>query len=132
VAVNDDPDLGYAEICAELSERFGTCFAVEAVGECAVIVAKFESSIELMVTDCGPTLSSVDRHLKGAADGFYVGVRRIASDLHRVLLDEITQLGYACDADAAPTAETIGDLIHQALEWARFLREEEKSRAETL
>jgi hypothetical protein len=116
-------DLGYTEICAGLSARFGTGFLVESVGECSVLVAKFEGGIEVMITDCGVSLSPIDRHLDGCAAGFYVGVHTATSTPDGVDQDMLEQLGYACDPEAVPTVEAIGELVHQALAYARFLRD---------
>jgi len=123
VTTRDGRGLGYAEICAGLSARFGTGFRVESVGECTTLVAKFEGGLEVMITDCGVTLSSVEAHLDGRATGFYVGVHTTTSNLDGVDEDILEQVGYACDPEALPTVEAIGDLIHQALAYARFLRE---------
>jgi hypothetical protein len=123
VTTRDDRDLGYTDICAGLSARFGTRFGLESIGECTVLVAKFESGIEVMITDCGVTLSPVDWHLDGRAAGYYVGVHTAASDVGGEPVDALEQLGYACDAEAPPTVEAIGELVHQALAYARFLRE---------
>jgi predicted SpoU family rRNA methylase len=123
VTTRDDRDLGYTEICAALSARFGTSFGLERVGECVTMVAKFEGGIQVMITDCGITLSSVEAHLDGRAAGFYVGVHTAATDLDGVDEDVFDQVGYACDPEAPPTVEVIGELVHQALAYARFLRE---------
>jgi hypothetical protein len=123
VATRDDHDLGYTEICAGLSARFGTRFGLESIGECTVLVAKFEGGIEVMITDCGVTLSSVEAHLDGRAAGFYVGVHTTKSNLDGVDEDLLEQVGYACDPEALPTVEAIGELVYQALAYARFLRE---------
>ena len=80
MTIGDDRDLGYTEICAGLSARFGTRFGLETVGECTTMVAKFEGGIEVMITDCGVTLSCVEAHLDGRAAGFYVGF----TPLHRI------------------------------------------------
>ena len=37
-------------------------------------------------------------------------------------IDAFGQLGYAMDVEAPPTAEAIGELVHQALAYARFLK----------
>jgi hypothetical protein len=123
VTTRDDRDLGYPDICAGLSTRFGTRFGVEITGECTTLVAKFEGGIEVMITDCGVTLSSVEAHLDGGAAGFYVGVHTTASNLDGADEDMLEQVGYACDPDALPTVEAISELVHQALAYARFLRE---------
>jgi hypothetical protein len=123
VTVRDDRDLGYTDICAGLSARFGTRFGLETVGECTTMVAQFEGGIEVMITDCGVTLSSVEAHLDGRAAGFYVGIHTAATDLDGADEDMHEQVGYACDPEALPTQEAIGELVHQALAWAQFLRE---------
>jgi hypothetical protein len=122
VTTRDDRDLGYTDICAGLSARFGTRFSVQTTGECTTLVAKFESGIEVMITDCGVTLSSVEMHRAGRAAGYYVGVHALSS-LDAVDEDIFEQVGYACDPEALPTVEAIGELVHQAFAYARFLRE---------
>jgi hypothetical protein len=123
VTARDDRDLGYTEICAGLSARFGTRFGLEITGECTTLVAKFEGGIEVMITDCGVSLSPVSWHLDRRAAGYYVGVHTAASNLHGLDVDRSEQLGYACDVEAPPTVEAIGELVHQALACAQFLRE---------
>ncbi len=118
-----EDDLGYTEICAGLSARFGTRFGLESVGECVTMVAKFEGGIEVMITDCGVSLSPADWHLDGRAAGYYVGLHTTTSNLDGVDEDMLEQVGYACDPEALPTVEAIGELVHQALAYARFLRE---------
>jgi predicted SpoU family rRNA methylase len=128
VTTGADHDLGYTEIFAGLAARFGTRFGLETVGDHTAMVATFEGGIKVKICDCGDNLSSVGAHLDGRANGYYVGVHRAVgtSGSH---IDAFGQLGYAMDVEAPPTAEAIGDLIHQAFEWAQFLREEEtKSR----
>jgi hypothetical protein len=120
-------DLGYTDISAGLSSRFGTHFRVERVGECVTMVAKLEGGIDVMIADCGESLSSVDAHLAGSATGFYVGIHTAAIDLDGVDEDMLEQVGYACDPEARPTVEAIGELVHQALTYARFLREATES-----
>jgi hypothetical protein len=121
----DGDDLGYTEICAALSARFGTPFGLEITGDCTTMVAKFEGGIEVMITDCGISLSSVDWHLDGRAAGFYVGVHAhtAASNPDGVDEDMLEQVGYACDPEALATAEAIGELVNEAFAYARFLRE---------
>jgi predicted SpoU family rRNA methylase len=121
VAVSDDQDLGYTRICAGLSARFGTRFTVETTGECITIVAKFEGGIEVMITDCGVSLSPVGWHLDGRGSGYYVGIHRVVADESGADTEDFEQVGYACDVDALPTVEAIGELVHQALAYARFL-----------
>jgi hypothetical protein len=49
--------FGFAEVCAALSDRFGTRFKLENTGgNCVTLVAKLESGIELLITDCENTL----------------------------------------------------------------------------
>lgn len=122
MTIGDDRDLGYTEICAGLSARFGTRFGLETTGECTRLVAKFEGGIEVMITDCGETLSSVQAHLDGRANGYYVGVHAIAG-LDDFAIHWLGQVGYAMDVEAPPTAEAIGELVDHALAYARFLRE---------
>ena len=76
-----------------------------------------------MITDCGVTLSSVDAHLDGRAAGFYIGIHTTTSTLDGVNEDMLEQVGYACDPEALPTVEAIGELVDQALAYARSLRE---------
>jgi predicted SpoU family rRNA methylase len=121
VTNRDGGDHGYTEICARLSARFGTEFRLERTGECTTMVAKFEGGIEVMITDCGESLSRVEAHLDGRAAGYYVGVHRAVS--HGVDADDVEQLGYACDVAAPPSAEAIGELVNQALACARLLGE---------
>jgi hypothetical protein len=121
VTARDVHDFGYTEICAGLFARFGTRFGLETIGECTVLVGKFEGGIEVMITDCGVTLSPVEAHLNGRAAGYYVGVHAAASSFIGGDDDRFEQLGYACDVEAPPTVEAIGDLVHQALGYARFL-----------
>jgi hypothetical protein len=123
VTFGDDRDLGYTEICAGLSARFGTRFRLETVGECVTMVAKFEGGIEVMITDCGVTLSGVEAHRDGRAAGFYIGIHAAVSNRDGVDEDMLEQIGYACDPEALPTVEAIGELVHEALAYARFLRE---------
>jgi hypothetical protein len=124
VTTRDDRDLGYTEICAGLSARFGTRFRVETTGECTTIVAEFEGGIEVIITDCGVSLSPVDSHLDGRAPGFYVGIHTAATDLDGVKEGMFDQVGYACDPEAPPTVEAIGELVHQAVAYARWLSEQ--------
>jgi hypothetical protein len=124
VGVSNERDLGYTDILAGLSARFGTRFGLETVSEHTSMVAKFEGGIKVMVSDCGGTLSSVEAHLDGRATGYYVGVHAIAA-LDGFAIHWLGQVGYAMDVEAPPTAEAIGELVHRALEWTRFLREEE-------
>lgn len=123
MTARDDRDLGYTDVCARLSARFGARFGVENIGACTTLVAKFEGGIEVMITDCGVSLSPVSWHMDGRAAGYYVGLHTAASDVGGEPVDALEQLGYACDAEAPPTVEAIGELVHQALAYAQFLRE---------
>jgi hypothetical protein len=123
VAVNDDQDLGYSRIRAGLSARFGSCFRVERVGECVMMVAQLEGGVEVMITDCGVSLTPVDWHLDGRGSGYYVGIHRVVANESGADTDDFEQVGYACDVEALPTVEAIGELVEQAMEWTRFLRE---------
>ena len=124
MTTRDDRDLGYTGICAGLSARFGTRFRVQRVGECVTMVAKFEGGIKVLITDCGVTLSSVEAHLDGCAAGFYIGIHTAASNGDGVDEDMLEQGGYACDPEAPPTVEAIGELVHQAVAYARWLSEQ--------
>ena len=54
----NEQDFGFAEICAALSDRFGTRFELENTGgNCVTLVAKLEGGIEVLITDCEETLS---------------------------------------------------------------------------
>ncbi|MGO9032087.1 hypothetical protein [Mycobacterium sp.] len=46
-----------------------------------------------------------------------------ASNVGGEPVDALEQLGYACDVEAPPTVEAIGELIRQALAYTQFLRE---------
>ncbi len=87
------------------------------------MVAKFEGGIEVLITDCGVSLSSVAAHLAGCAAGFYVGIHMATTDLDGVDEDALNQVGYACNPEAPPSVEAIGELINQALAYSRFLGE---------
>ena len=124
VTARDDSDLGYTEICAGLSARFGTLFGLKITCECTTLVAMFEGGIKATITDCGVTLTSVDWHLDGRAAGYYVGIHTAAMNLDSMDVDEFEQVGYACDPEAPPTVEAIGELVHQAVAYARWLSEQ--------
>ena len=63
-----EEDLGFAEICAVLSERFGTRFALQnAGGNCVTLMAHLEGGIKVLITDCVGTLSPIQWHLDGHA-----------------------------------------------------------------
>ena len=123
MVARDEHDLGYTEICAGLSARDGTSFGLETVGECITMVAKLEGGIEVRITDCGESLTPVARHLDARAPGFYVGIHTAATDLDGVDEDMLEQVGYACDPEALPTIEAVGELVHQALAYTQFLSE---------
>jgi hypothetical protein len=76
-----------------------------------------------MITDCGLSPSPVEWHLDGCDAGYYIGVHATASNLDGMDEDMLEQVGYACDPEALPTVEAIGELVHQALAYAQFLRE---------
>jgi len=112
---SDEQDFGYAEICTELAERFGTTFEVENTGgNCVTIVAKLEGGIQVLITDCEGTLSPIEWHLDGRSAGFYVGLHPAEPDTEGD--DVVDQLAYAYSETAPPTAEAIGDLVQEALE----------------
>ncbi len=118
-----EEDLGFAEICAVLSERFGTRFALQnAGGNCVTLMAHLEGGIKVLITDCVGTLSPIQWHLDGHAAGFFVGVyhREPGTDGEQVDLPD--RFAYACSETAPPTAEAIGDLVQEALESARVER----------
>ena len=117
---DDEEDLGFAEICAVLSERFGTRFRPQHTGgDCVTLVAQLEGGIEVLITDCEETLSPIQWHLDGRAAGFFIGVYRseVGADGEHVDLPD--RFAYACSESAPPTAEAIGDLVQEALENAR-------------
>jgi hypothetical protein len=109
-----DHDLGYAQVCAQLTERFGTAFRVEVTGTCATLVAAFEGGIQLVITDCEGPLSPLGHHRDGRAVGFYVGLRRAEPGTENVGEVDV-ELTYACSQSTPPTAAAIGDLIRAAL-----------------
>lgn len=116
----DDEDFSFAEICALLSKRFGTRFALQNTGgTCVTLMAQLEGGIQVLITDCVGTLSPIQWHLDGRAAGFFVGVYRseLGSDGEQVDLPD--RFAYACSETAPPTAEAIGDLVQEALEDAR-------------
>ena len=117
---NTEQDFGFADICAALSDRFGTSFELEPTGgNCVALTAKLEGGIELLITDCEATLSPVAWHLDGRAAGFYVSVHRAELDSDGVCIGLQDQIAYAYSETALPTAEAIGDLVEEALENGR-------------
>jgi hypothetical protein len=114
---NNEHLLGFAEVCAALSDRFGTSFELQNTGgNCVTLVAKLEGGIDVLITDCEETLSPAAWHLDGRATGFYVGVHRAELDTDSVYVDLPDRFAYACSETAPPTAEAIGDLVQEALE----------------
>ncbi|MFA1706051.1 hypothetical protein ACDT10_24480 [Mycobacterium intracellulare] len=113
---SDDEDFGYADICAELAERFGTSVRVEVIGRCMTIIANLEGGLQVVITDCEATLSPIERHREGRAAGFYVGLHRASPSA-----EGDVELAYAYSEIAPPTAAAIGDLMQEALERARGL-----------
>jgi hypothetical protein len=117
---NNEHLLGFAEVCAALSDRFGTSFELQNTGgNCVTLMAKLECGIELLITDCVGTLSPVKWHLNGRAAGFSVGVYRAELDADGAYIALPDQFAYAYSETAPPTAEAIGDLVQEALEDAR-------------
>jgi hypothetical protein len=117
---NNEHLLGFAEVCAALSDRFGTSFELQNTGgNCVTLMAKLECGIELLITDCVGTLSPVKWHLDGRAAGFFVGVYRAELDADGAYIALPDQFAYAYSETAPPTAEAIGDLVQEALEDAR-------------
>jgi hypothetical protein len=126
MAGNNEHLLGFAEVCAALSGRFGTRFGlVNTGGNCVTLVAKLEGGIELLITDCVGTLSPFRWHLDGRAAGFFVGVYRSELGTNGEHIGLPDRFAYACSETAPPTAEAIGDLVQEALENAtiQFLHE---------
>jgi hypothetical protein len=114
---NNEHLLGFAEVCAALSDRFGTSFELQNTGgNCVTLMAKLECGIELLITDCVGTLSPVKWHLDGRAAGFFVGVYRAELDADGAYIALPDQFAYAYSETAPPTAEAIGDLVQEALE----------------
>jgi hypothetical protein len=124
LVVDSADAFGFAEVCAALSERFGTRFAVtHASRDCVTISAVLESGLEILITDCEDTLSPLRWHRDGRAAGFYVSIHRhvrTGDDADGEMSD---QLSYASSNTAAPTAEEIGQLVHEALTTAMRARE---------
>ncbi|MFZ3292771.1 MAG: hypothetical protein WA622_09710 [Mycobacterium sp.] len=58
MAGNNEHLLGFAEVCAALSDRFGTSFELQNTGgNCVTLMARLECGIEVLITDCEETLS---------------------------------------------------------------------------
>ena len=58
MAGNNDHLLGFAEVCAALSDRFGTSFELQNTGgNCVTLMAHLEGGIKVLITDCVGTLS---------------------------------------------------------------------------
>jgi hypothetical protein len=127
MAGNNEHLLGFAEVCAALSDRFGTSFELQNTGgNCVTLMAKLECGIELLITDCVGTLSPFRWHLDGRAAGFFVGVYRSELGTNGEHIDLPDRFAYACSETAPPTAEAIGDLVQEALEDAtiQFLHDQ--------
>lgn len=114
---SEEQDFGYAAICDELAERFGTGFRVEVTGSCVTMVANLEGGLEVVITDCEAALSPIEGHRDGRAAGFYVGLRPPQSNTEDGGELDV-ELAYAYRQIAPPTAEAIGDLVQEALERA--------------
>jgi hypothetical protein len=127
MAGNNEHLLGFAEVCAALSDRFGTSFELPNTGgNCVTLMAKLECGIKVLITDCVGTLSPIQWHLDGRASGFFVGVYRteLGADVGHIDLPD--RFAYAYSETAPPTAEAIGDLVQEALENAtiQFLHDQ--------
>jgi hypothetical protein len=121
-----DEDFGFAEICAVLSERFGTRFKLQNTGgNCVTLMAQLEGGIKVLITDCVGTLSLIQWHFDGRASGFFIGVYRCELDTDREHVDLPDRFAYACSETAPPTAQAIGDLVQEALENARYQTDEQ-------
>ena len=127
MAGNNEHLLGFAEVCAALSDRFGTSFELQNTGgNCVTLMAKLEGGIQVLVTDCVGTLSPIQWHFDGRAAGFFVGVYRPALGTNGEHIDLPDRFAYACSETAPPTAEAIGDLVQEALEDARVEPDQER------
>jgi hypothetical protein len=121
MAGNNEHLLGFAEVCAALSGRFGTSFELlNTGGNCVTLMARLECGIELLITDCVGTLSPVKWHFDGRAAGFFVDVYRAELDADGAYIALPDQFAYAYSETAPPTAEAIGDLVQEALENAKI------------
>jgi hypothetical protein len=114
ISDSNEHNLGYAEICAELAERFGTGFRVEVTGSCVTMVANLEGGIQVLITDCEAALSPIERHRDGGAAGFYVGLHPAEPDTEGASQVDVHR-AYACSETTPPTAEAIGNLVQEAL-----------------
>lgn len=117
---SDDQDFGYADICTELAERFGTGFRVEVIGSCMTITANLEGGVQVVITDCEAALSPIQLHREGRSAGFYVGLHRTPPSA-QVGDEGDVELAYAYSEIAPPTAAAIGKLVQEALERATGL-----------
>ncbi len=118
--------FGFAEVCAALSDRFGTSFELQNTGgNCVTLMARLECGIELLITDCVGTLSPFRWHLDGRAAGFFVGVYRVALDADGAYVALPDRFAYAYSETAPPTAEAIGGLVQEALDNAKTQSEVE-------
>ncbi|MDT5178553.1 MAG: hypothetical protein QOJ95_2751 [Mycobacterium sp.] len=114
----DRSDYGFDDICAALSDRFGTRFEVRrSGGDCVIITARLEGGFEVLVTDCENTLSPLRWHREGRAAGLFVGVHRIDGDGEYI--DPPAQFAYAYSENALPTADVIARLVQEAMDRAR-------------
>ena len=66
MTANNEHLLGFAEVRAALSDRFGTSFELQNTGgNCVTLMAKLERGIELLITDRVDTLTGRVDTLKG-------------------------------------------------------------------
>ncbi len=122
-----EEDFGFAEICAVLSERFGTRFKLHNTGgNCVTLVAQLEGGIQVLITDCVGTLSPFQWHLDGRAAGFFIGVYRAGLDTGGEHIDLPDRFAYTYSETAPPTAEAIGDLV-QTWRWRRCVSSRHRS-----
>jgi hypothetical protein len=118
---SEERDFGFDEICAALSDRFGTRFEVRHDGDdCVAIAARLEGGFEVLITDCENTLSPLHWHLEGRAAGFFVGVHRVDPD--GMYTDAPGEFGCAFSETALPTADTLARSVLEALSSARVQR----------
>jgi hypothetical protein len=82
-------------------------------------MAQLEGGSKVLITDCVGTLSPIQWHFDGRASGFFIGVYRSALGTDAEHLDLPDRFAYACSETAPPTAEAIGELVHQAFDYAR-------------
>jgi hypothetical protein len=126
MAGNNEHLLGFAEVCAALSDRFGTSFELQNTGgNCVTLMARLECGIELLNYRLRGHAVARQVAPRRRAAGFFVGVYRAELDTDSVYVDLPDQFAYACSQTASPTAEAIGGLVQEALEDARtqFLHE---------